>query len=216
MPGADPLAGEVQLRYATNLTDEEYVCQRAWETATLSTCPLHPAGDCEFSRHTTYARKKPAGTLIARYYCRTARVTFSLLPDCLASQLSGSLAEVEAAVQVAESAPTLTEAAQQLRPELADVRHALRWLRRRTGPVRAALMALVTLLPVLSGVEPTLGAVHGALEVPEVLVACRELMSERLASLRAPVGLRPRVSWCHSAEAATQHKAGPDPPAGPR
>ncbi len=216
MPGADPLAGEVQLRYATNLTDEEYVCQRAWETATLSTCPLHPAGDCEFSRHTTYARKKPAGTLIARYYCRTARVTFSLLPDCLASQLSGSLAEVEAAVQVAESAPTLTEAAQQLRPELADVRHALRWLRRRTGPVRAALMALVTLLPVLSGVEPTLGAVHGALEVPEVLVACRALMSERLASLRAPVGLRPRVSWCHSAEAAIQHKAGPDPPAGPR
>lgn len=207
------MAGEVQLRYATSLTDEEYVCQRAWETATLSTCPLHPAGGCEFSRHTSYARKRPYGARVARYYCRTARVTFSLLPDCLASRLSGSLDEVEAAVVVAETAPTLTQAAQQLRPELADVRHALRWLRRRTVPVRAALTALVTLLPALSGVSPTVTAVREMLGTRQVLVTTRELLSDRLSSLRPPVGFRARATPCHGAGAVSQHKAGPDPPA---
>lgn len=210
------MAGEVQLRYATNLTDEEYVCQRAWEAATLSSCPLHPAGGCEFSRHSTYERKRPAGVQIARYYCRTARVTFSLLPDCLASRLSGSLAEVQVAVATAEAAPTLTQAAQQLRPELLDVRHALRWLRRRTRPVRAALTALVTLLPALGGVCPTVAAVGEAVVTKQVLVATRELMSERLASLRHPVGLRPRASSRDGAAEGLQHKAGPDPPAGSR
>ena len=207
------MAGEVQLRYATSLTDEEYVCQRAWETATLSTCPLHPAGGCEFSRHTSYGRKRPYGARVARYYCRTARVTFSLLPDCLASRLSGSLDEVEAAVVVAETAPTLTQAAQQLRPELADVRHALRWLRSRTVPVRAALTALVTLLSELSGVAPTVTAVREALGTRQVLVTARELMSARLSSLRPPVGLRARATPCHGAGEVSQHKAGPDPPA---
>ena len=209
------MAGELQLRYATNLTDEEYVCQRAWETATLSTCPLHPAGGCDFSRHTTYARKTPSGAQIARYYCRTARVTFSLLPDCLASRLSGSLAQVEAVVAVSEAAPTLTQAAQELRPELLDVRHALRWLRRRTGPVRTALTALVTLLPALAGVDATVTAVRGALGTEQVLVTTRELMSEQLSSLCHPVGLRPRGSERNDAAEASQHKAGPDPPAGP-
>lgn len=203
----------MQLRYATSLTDEEYVCQRAWETATLSRCPLHPAGNCEFSRHTSYARKRPDGARVARYYCRTARVTFSLLPDCLASRLSGSLDEVAAVVAAAEAAPTLTQAAQQLRPELMDVRHALSWLRRRTVPVRAALTALVTLLPALSGVSPTVTAVREVLGTPQVLVASRELMSDRLSSLRPPVGLRARATPCHGAGAVSQHKAGPDPPA---
>lgn len=212
-PGADPLAGEVQLRYATSLTDEEYVCQRAWETATLSRCPLHPAGNCEFSRHTSYARKRPDGARVARYYCRTARVTFSLLPDCLASRLSGSLDEVEAVVAVAETASTLTQAAQQLRPELADVRHALRWLRRRTMPVRAALTALVTLLPALSGVAPTVTVVREELGTGQVLMTIRELISDQLASLRSPVGLRARATPCRGTAAVSQHKAGPDPPA---
>lgn len=214
-PGADPLAGEVQLRYATNLTDEEYVCQRAWETATLSSCPLHRAGGCEFSRHTAYTRKAPAGTLIARYYCRTARVTFSLLPDCFASRLSGSLQEVEAAVAAAEAAPTLTDAAQQVRPELMDVRHALKWLRRRTRPVKVALTALVTLLETLEGVDATVTAVRVALGTEQVLVTIRELLSEQLSSLRHPVGLRPRGPKRNDAAEVSQHKAGPDPPARP-
>lgn len=169
--------------------------------------------DCRVSRHTSYARKRPYGARVARYYCRTARVTFSLLPDCLASRLSGSLDEVEAAVATAEAAPTLTQAAQQLQPELADVRHALRWLRRRTVPVvRAALTALVTLLPGLSGVAPTVTAVREALGTRQVLVTTRELMSDRLSSLRPPVGFRARATPWHGAGAVSQHKAGPDPP----
>ena len=192
------------------------MCQRAWETATLSSCPLHPNGGCQFWRHTSYERKVPAGARIARYYCRTAGVTFSLLPDCFASRLSGSLSDVEAAVAKAEAAVTLTQAAQQLRPELLDVRHALRWLRRRTQSVRTALTVLVTLLPELGGVVPTITAVRDALGAAQVLVATRELMSARLSSLCSPVGLRPRASRRSEDDKGSQHQAGPDPPARPQ
>ena len=59
-----------------------------------------------------------------------------------------------------ESSQRLAEAAREQRPELADERHAARWVRRRLGPVRAALMALVTLLPELSGCVPRLSDYH--------------------------------------------------------
>jgi hypothetical protein len=35
---------------------------------------------------------------VARWYCRKAHQTFSLLPDCLAARLSGALVEVETVV----------------------------------------------------------------------------------------------------------------------
>ena len=206
-----PWAGKVQLRYATTLTDEQYVCQRAWERANLPSCPLHPRGGCGLCRHASYERKRPAGARVARYYCPDGRMTFSLLPDCLASRLSGSLGAVEATVAAAEAAPSLTQAAQQLRPELVDVRSALRWLRRRTAPVRAALVALVTLLPELSGVPPTVAAVGGVLGEP-VLVVARQRLSQRLQSLSSPVGFRPRVRTRRRQSRGGQHNAGPDPP----
>lgn len=201
----------MQLRYATNLTDEQYVCQAAWKKATLSSCPLHPEGGCGFCRHSTYARKYPEGARIARCRCPKERVTFSLLPDCLASRLSGSLAEVEAVVETAQGASSLTQAAQQLRPELSDVRHGLRWLRRRTRPVCAALIALTTLCPALSGVAPTVTAVREALGVTAVLTSTRELLSERLSSLGHPVGLCARVAKGDERDKGFQHKVGPDP-----
>ena len=59
----------MQIRYATNLSAEQYVQQQAWHAATLSQCPLHPQGGCRFSKHGTYPRKFPEGTKIARWYC---------------------------------------------------------------------------------------------------------------------------------------------------
>ena len=94
----------VQLRFACELTGDEYVSQGAWQKASLPRCPLHPKGGCGFARHDTYARVTPPGTQIARWYCPTGHRTFSLLPDCLAARLKGTLAEVEAVVRAAEQA----------------------------------------------------------------------------------------------------------------
>ena len=77
----------MQLRHDCQLTSEEYVKQEAWKSASLQRCPKHPAGGCGFARHTAYARVEPPGMHIARWYCPEAHVTFSLLPDCLASRL---------------------------------------------------------------------------------------------------------------------------------
>ena len=71
----------MQLRDPSSLTSEAYVAQRAWQDASLASCPRHPQGGCGFARHGTYPRQTPAGMRIARYYCPTAHETFSLLPD---------------------------------------------------------------------------------------------------------------------------------------
>jgi hypothetical protein len=121
----------MQLRFATNLTCEQYISQEGWRNATLEMCPLHGERDCGFRVHSSYERKAPAGLRIGRYYCPKGQTTFSLLPDFAAARLSGTLDEVEQAVEIAESATTLTAAARALRPELNDERSAVRWLRRR-------------------------------------------------------------------------------------
>ena len=55
--------------------------------------------------HGTYARKTPRGTQIARWYCPESHMTFSLLPDCLAARLPGTLDEVEQVVAHADAGP---------------------------------------------------------------------------------------------------------------
>ncbi len=61
----------VQLRHESQLTSEEYVKQRAWESASLERCPLHPAGGCGIAKHTPYSRVEPPGMKVAR--SRTGR-----------------------------------------------------------------------------------------------------------------------------------------------
>lgn len=53
----------------------------------LTQCPLHPRGGCGFASHGTCARKTPAGTRIARWYCREGHCTVSQLPDHLAARV---------------------------------------------------------------------------------------------------------------------------------
>ena len=101
----------MQIRYATDLSAEQYVQQQAWQTATLNHCPLHPQGGCRFSKHGTYPRKFPEGTKIARWYCPDGHMSFSLLPDCLASRLPGTLLEIEDVVAKVENSPSQEAAA---------------------------------------------------------------------------------------------------------
>ena len=142
-----PGHGRVQLRLRTGLTGEQYVTAQGWRDATLVRCPHHPSGGCSLARHGTYARKTPPGTRIARWYCPESHTTFSLLPDCLAARLPGTLADLKAAVAVAEQAPSLAAAADAVRRDAVHLPGAVRWLRRRVRAVHRALTAVRGLLP---------------------------------------------------------------------
>ena len=206
----------VQLRFATGLTSEEYVKRNGWQFATLERCPLHPKGGCGFARHTPYARVEPPGAFVARYYCPTAHVTFSLLPDCLAARLSSTLAEVEqAAATMASGAGTQAELASKLRPEI-GVQGALRWARRRVVAVSVALVALKGLLPdVFAERQPTLEDFRDALGVAQVLPRARELAGKQVSSVPCPVGLGHRCAAPAKHRRQVQHETGADPPRGP-
>lgn len=201
----------MQLRFACALPGEEYVSQGAWRTASLLRCPLHPKGGCGFARHGTYARVTPPGTQIARWYCPTGHRTFSLLPDCLAARLPGTLHEVEAVVRAGEQAPSLEAACRDLRPEI-ELPGVMRWARRRVQAVQAALQALKGLLPDRFPCPATLAAFAACLRVTEVLVALRPLGEPFLPNLSPPLGFLPPRPSGGGCAGADQQPVGPDPP----
>ena len=114
----------MQIRYATDLSAEQYVQQQGWKAATLNHCPLHPQGGCGFCKNGSYTRKFPDGAKIARWYCADGHMSFSLLPDCLASRLSGSLIEIEDVLTEVENSPSQEAAADNIRIDI----HASRCL----------------------------------------------------------------------------------------
>jgi hypothetical protein len=204
----------VQVRFATGLTSEEYVTQAGWLTASLESCPFHPEGGCGFARHTPYERVSPPGCLIARWYCRPAHTTISLLPDFLCSRLTGTLAEVEAVVVAVEAAPSLEAASETVRPDI-ELPGALRWMRRRVRLVHAGLAAAIGLLPgLLAGCEPTVTSVRSALAVERVLVFVRWAVPAHPAALPPPLGFGPRPLRRRPSSTAIQQETGPDPPSG--
>ena len=203
----------MQLRFATSVTGEEYVSQELWLDASLPHCPLHPRGGCGFARHGTYERRSPPGTLIARWYCPQGHRTFSLLPDCLAARLPGTLAEVEEVVAAVEQAESLEAACAELRLDI-ELPGVLRWVRRRVKVIHASLNTLKGLMPeCLAGCEPTLDAFAEHLGIEAVLQALRQIAALYLASLPAPLGFGPRRARGGEPDRADQHPAGPDPPA---
>jgi hypothetical protein len=153
---------------------------------------------------------------VARYWCPKARLTISLLPDFLSSRLSGTLAELEQVVEVAEEAPSRERAVAKLRPAEVEAAvtlpSALRWLRRRLSAVRAALLAAVTLVPSLAECAPTVSAVRERLGAPEALRALRSVASAYLSAMPAPVGFAARVRKRRGTWNARPHEVGPDPP----
>jgi len=205
----------VQLRHQTALTSEDYVRQEYWRQASLDYCPLHPHGGCGFERHGTYSRVEPAGMQIARWYCPTGRTTFSLLPDCLASRLSGGLDEVEQVVATVEAKVTagssIEKAAGELRPDI-ELPGAVRWVRLRLQYVRMVLLALVTLLPGQLGSEARLESVRKVLGTEHALMRLREIGAAHLGSLAPCFGFGPRLRRRWRRRRHRQQGAGPDPP----
>jgi hypothetical protein len=73
----------LQIPLRTLSSAEAYIANQEWRDARLRAYPLHPSGGCSFARH-GYARLKPQGIRIARWYCPEGDRTFSLLSDFLA------------------------------------------------------------------------------------------------------------------------------------
>ncbi len=203
----------MQLRFATSVTGEEYVSQELWLDASLPHCPLHPKGGCGFARHGTYERLSPPGTLIARWYCPQGHRTFSLLPDCLAARLPGTLAEVEAVVATVEQAESVEAACANLRLAI-GLPGVLRWVRRRVKAIHALLNTLKGLMPErFAGCEPRLDAFAEHLGIDAVLQALRQIAALHLNALPAPLGFGPLRPHGGETDRARQQAAGPDPPA---
>ena len=203
----------MQLRYETGLTAEEYVRAEAWSDARLEHCPNHPHGGCSLASHGTYVRKTPRGAKIARWYCRESNTTFSLLPDCLAARLPGTLDALEAVVAHAERSQSLTETAKALRRNTVELPGAIRWVRRRVRLVRNLLTSVAELLPErfalgIAGLVP----LRAHLDTARALVELRCLLAPHLSVLPMPLGFsrdRRRVS---ENRPGFQHKLGHDPP----
>ena len=205
----------MQLRFETGLTSADYVNRQAWRDASLPWCPHHPDGGCSLARHGTYPRKTPAGTLIARWYCPQSHTTFSLLPDCLASRLPGSLSELEQVVVVAEAAASLEAAANILRTDPIELPGAMRWVRRRMVLVRRCLVVLIGLLPgLLAGCTPEICSLRQRLG-DEVLIKLRAMAFRQLSQLPSPLGFHPHGAMRGDPTSSRQQQTGPDPPVRP-
>ena len=201
----------MQIRFATDLSADEYVRQRAWEKARLDTCPLHSEGGCGFAGHGTYPRQTPMGTKIARWYCPGGHSTFSLLPDCLSSRLPGSLIEVEAVINEVENALSQEAAVRELRIDV-GLTGVLRWTRRRLFLIRTSLRILTKLFSVLQDCRPSISSFRATLGVEYVLPALRMYADPYLYILPPPIGFGPRPQRKKSKKPPFQHKTGTDPP----
>ena len=207
----------VQLRYETGLTGEEYVRAEAWRDARLERCPNHPHGGCSVASHGTYSRKTPPGAKVPRWYCRESHTTISLLPDCLAARLPGTLDDLEAVVVAAEGARSLEAAANELRRPAADdaveLPGAMRWVRRRVRLVHNVLVRVIGLIPdKLARCAATMSAVRERLNSDSALMELRGLVAGQLRMLPAPLGFQPHRIGVPGRKPAFQHSMGPDPP----
>jgi len=205
----------VQLRHATELTSEQYTATEGWRSASLPCCPEHPEGGCGFARHGTYSRS-PSGTKIARWDCRKARRTFSLLPDCLPARFGGTLPDLEQVVAQREQLG-VEAAANQLRPpddhDAITLESAVRWVRRRAQLVHAGLRALIGLFPELfAGVQPSVTALREHMHALLALNLVREIAAAHLDVLPPPLGFGPRPQPRGVRAGHLQHSTGTDPP----
>jgi len=206
----------VQLRFPTGLTSEEYVNGQAWLDATLERCPFHPKGGCGFAKLGTYPRVEPPGTQIPRWYCPKEHTSVSLLADCFASRLSGTLVQLEQVVDHVEH-EGVTLGARLSRGQDVELPGAIRWTRLRAQYVWGTLTILIGLTPELfKGCQPTLASFRVALGTDLVLPRLREIAAVHLRSLASPIGLCPRRVPHGFSCGSFQHETGavptPKPP----
>ena len=140
-------------------------------------------------------------------------MTFSLLPDCFAARLPGTLRALEETVAVAEQAASLAEAANAVRRDTIHLPGAIRWVRRRVRLTHRVLRVVLGLWPDrLAGSAPTVVALRVGLDTETVLIVLRDRCAGQLQVLPAPLGFYPAGHGEGNPPPARQHKMGPDPP----
>lgn len=170
--------------------------------------------------HGTYERKVPLPARVARFRCAPCRMTISLLPDFYASRTRGLLEQIEEVVAIAESARSIEEAAERVRPaddeSAVTLAAAVRWLRRRVRAVHRVLATIIGLEPArFEGCAPTVASFRERLGTTRALVALRGICARYLSALAAPLGLiGPLSEKIHTCR-RLQQSAGPDPPSPP-
>jgi hypothetical protein len=139
-------------------------------------------------------------------------MSFSLLPDCLASRLPGTLLEIEDVVAKVENSPSQEAAADVIRIDI-ELPGALRWMRRRIFLVKVALRILIDLLPgIFADCLPSLLSFRSVLGVDYVLPQLRILSEGNLYILPPPIGFGPRPTAKNLKKSRFQHPTGTDPP----
>ena len=209
--------GAFQVRYNTDLTVEEYISREAWWDASPPGCPFHRQGSCQLRPHGSYVRKVPVGVRVRRFRCPQSGQTVSLLPDCLAARLCGTLAEIEHVLREAIRPDSPRGGWKRLHPSrYLGTAGGRRWVGRRVERVRLCLTLLTTLLPDRCGrLEPTVEVFGTALGTAAVLVTLRSAAAAELAVLPAPVGFSRRMAAVKPAFQPAQHATGRSPPARP-
>ena len=191
---------------------EAYVRGSLWRFARLTACPLHPKGGCGLARHGTYKRYTQFGEArILRYLCPKANVTFSLLPQFFAAQMSGELHEVELQIDAYES-QGMRAAASQVHPsEVIDPLDAERWLRHRVKQVYASLTMIVGMLSnLLAGCPVRVHSMRQALGVEDLLVPLRLRVEDHLQVLPHPLGFHPLRRRAPNSSVGTPHSGDSD------
>lgn len=207
----------MQIPLHTVSSPEAYVIGQEWRHVRLERCPLHPVGECSFTRNGSYPRVVPDAIRIARWYCPEGHQTFSLLPDFLAARLPGLLCSIEDAVATAETSTALEVAADQLRCDDVTLPSAVRWLRRRVRQVHDGLKTVFGFdaqEPTASG--PTLSALRQLGDDHPLLRLRSALSMEVLATVCVPLGFCPHRTLAPERADADQHDAGPDAAVGER
>ena len=152
---------------------------------------------CELVPHGFYRRVKPRGALIRRFLCRRVRRTVSLLPDCFAAHVTGTLEELEAAVRITEEAASRAVAVERARPPpQGSLASAERWLERRVQWVAVLLVTVKGLCPErFTGVVPTLAGFGQQLDSDTVLRELREVQRRTCRSCRPRWGSATGAEW---------------------
>jgi transposase-like protein len=210
------LCYNTQVRLKAKLSCEEYISSKAWLNENLLHCPIHPQGNCGFSRLGKYERKFPSGLYIQRWRCLKKHITFSLIPDFAASHVPATLSEIETAVvqfnNLIEAGMSRELAARNLRPDI-EPAGALRWIRRRIRWIETAIVTFAGLAPVLlTGIKLEIPELRHALNVDCVLVHMREIAYAQLQYFPTPVGFAHLQKTKITIKKRFPHKMGPDPP----
>jgi hypothetical protein len=144
-------------------------------------------------------------------------MTIGLLPDFYASRTPGLLDDIEKVVAIAESARSVEDAAERVRPaddaDAVTLAAAVRWLRRRVRAIHRVLATVMGLEPALfEGCAPTIASFRTRLGTTTVLVELRGICARNLGMLAPPLGLIGRCREELRPRRHLQQSTGPDPP----